>query len=208
MFTRDRIAEQRERLAYEAARIVLDQGVGDFDRARRKAAERIGVLNRRHWPTNEAVQEAVLAQRRLFPGASDVETSRRLRVATLETMSRLDAFSPRLVGGALTGAASLATGIELLLFADRAEDVIFTLLDQQIPWREAERLMRYPGGERCAHPVFRFLAGDIPVDLIVLPSRALRHPPLDPVTERPYRGANRAEIANLLSTEQDQAGAR
>jgi hypothetical protein len=208
MSTRDRITEQRERLAYEAARIVLDQGLCDFDRARRKAAERIGVLNRRHWPTNEAVQEAVLAQRRLFLGASDAETSRRLKVAALEAMSRLDAFSPRLVGGALTGTASLETGIELLLFADRAEDVIFSLLDQQIPWREAERLMRYPRGDRYAHPVFRFLAGDIPVDLIVLPSGALRHPPLDPVTERPYRGATRAEVANLLSTEQDQAGAR
>jgi hypothetical protein len=208
MSTRDRIAEQRERLAYEAARIVLDQGLCDFDRARRKAAERIGVLNRRHWPTNEAVQEAVLAQRRLFPGASDAETSRRLKVAALEAMGRLNAFSPRLVGGALSGTASLETGIELLLFADRAEDVIFSLLDQQIPWREAERLMRYPRGERCAHPVFRFLAGDIPVDLIVLPRGALRHPPLDPVTERPYRGANRAEVANLLSTEQDHAGAR
>lgn len=199
MSTRERIAAQRERLAYEAARIVLDQGMEDFDRARRKAAERIGVADRRHWPSNEAVQDAVLARRRLFLGQADEELLRRLRAAALEAMEQLELFSPRLVGGALSGALGSGSGIDLWLFADRAEDVIFTLLDRRIPWREAERSMRYPGGLRCVHPVFRFMAGDLRVELVVLPRRALRNPPLDPVTERPQRGADRHEVARLIS---------
>jgi hypothetical protein len=35
--------------------------------------------------------------------------------------------------------------------------------------------------------------------LVVLPRHALRNPPVDPVTERPQRGANRREVARLLS---------
>jgi hypothetical protein len=201
MSTRERIAARRERLADEAARIVLDQGMEDFDRARRKAAERMGVADRRHWPTNEAVQEAVLARRRLFLGRADEEELRRLRVAALEAMVQLEPFSPRLVGGALSGALGGGSGIDLLLFADRAEDVIFTLLDRRIPWREAERSMRYPGGLRCMHPAFRFMAGDLQVELVVLPRLALRNPPLDPVTERPLRGADRHEVARLISVD-------
>jgi hypothetical protein len=199
MPTRERIDAQRERIAYEAARIVLEHGMEDFDRARRKAAERIGVQDRRHWPSNEAVQDAVLAQRRLFMGRADEEELRRLRAAALQAMEQLDLFAPRLIGGALSGALGSGSGIELLLFADRAEDVIFTLLDLRIPWREAERTMRYPDGMRCAHPAFRFVAGDVRVELIVLPRRALRNPPLDPVTERAQRGADRDEVARLIA---------
>jgi hypothetical protein len=199
MATRERIAAQRERLAYEAARIVLDQGIDDFDKARRKAAERVGLMDRRHWPTNEAVRDAVLAQRRLFRGMTDHEEISRLRGAALQAMDQLALFSPRLVGGALTGALGSHSGIELWLFADRAEDVMFTLLDRRIPWREAERIMRYGCGSRVVHPVFSFLAGDVPVDLVVLPRHALRNPPVDPVTERPQRGANRREVARLIS---------
>jgi hypothetical protein len=167
--------------------------------ARRKAAERIGFMDRRHWPTNEAVRDAVLAQRRLFRGKTDHEEMRRLRGAALQAMDELEVFSPRLVGGALTGALGSHSGIELWLFADRAEDVMFTLLDRRIPWREGERTMRYGCGSRALHPVFSFLAGGVPVDLVVLPRQALRNPPVDPVTERPQRGANRREVVRLIS---------
>ncbi|NCC27847.1 MAG: hypothetical protein EOM22_06790 [Gammaproteobacteria bacterium] len=205
MSTRERIAAQRERLAYEAARIILDQGTDDFDRARRKAAERIGVLDRRHWPTNEAVKDAVLAQRRLFRGQVDQEALHGLRCLALQAMEQLDSFSPRLIGGVLSGALGSGAGIELLLFADRPEDVIFALLDRGIPWREAERVMRYPGGLRSTHPAFRFLAGNVSVELVVLPRRALREMPLDPVTERPQRGADRRDLEQMLAVGEDAA---
>lgn len=198
MQTRERTSSQRERLAYEAARILLDQGLEDFDRARRKAAERIGVPDRRQWPTNEDVRDAVLAQRRLFLGQADQEMLQRLRTAALEAMETLEPFSPRLVGGALNGGLGSHGGIELFLFADRAEDVIFTLLDLKIPWRETSRMMRYRGGLRCTQPVFSFVAGGLNVDLIVLPRQALRDPPLDRVTDLPERGADRRELLRLL----------
>lgn len=207
MSTRDRVAAQRERLAYEAARIMLDQGSDDFERARRKAADRIGIPNRRHWPSNEAVREALLAQRRLFLGPADGAQTRRLRATALAAMDQLADFSPRLVGGALAGTASLELGVELMLFADRAEDVIFGLLDRRIPWEEGERTMRYRGGERVVYPVFRFLAGDIPIELIVLPRRTLRHLPLDPVTDRTYETADRVELTRLLDLDETHAPA-
>lgn len=201
MPTRERPSSQRERIAYEAARILLDQGLEDFDRARRKAAERIGVPDRRQWPTKEDVRDAVLAQRRLFLGQADRDELRRLRTAALRAMEALEPFSPRLVGAALNGALASNCGIELYLFADQAEEVVFTLLDLKIPWRETSRDMRHRGGARCAQPVFSFVAGGVPVNLIVLPRLALRDPPLDPVTELPERGVDRHELTRLLGKE-------
>lgn len=198
MSIRDQTDAQRERLAYEAARIMLDQGVEDFEKARRKAAERLGVRDRRRWPSNADVQEAILTQRRLFLGPAQHDALRRLRAAAIEAMDLLQDFAPRLIGDALSGAALPTSTVELLLFSERAEDVIFLFLDRHIPWRDGERTLRYPNGERKTFPALHFFAGEVPVELIVMPARAQRNPPLDPVSERPCRGASRSDVADML----------
>lgn len=197
----DRLNSQRERLAYEAARILVEQGLTDFESARRKAAERMGISDRRQWPSNEVLKEAVLAQRRLFMGPEHGEERRLLKREAVQAMRMLSEFEPRLIGLALHGVTDRQHGVELFLFADRPEDVLFKLADQGIPWRESERTLRYAGGQRTAHPAFGFLAGGIPFELIVLPSRARRQPPLDPVTDRPSLGADLADVERMLNDE-------
>jgi hypothetical protein len=188
----------RQRLAYEAARIMVDQGEQEFDRARRKAAARLGVANRRSWPRNDEIQEVLLQQRRLFGGdGAQRDGLRRLRSHALSAMRLFADFGPRLVGPALTGAGDATAGIRLYLFAEGPEEVIFILMDQGIPWQERDRVLGYADGRRCAHPSFHFVAGDVPVELVVLPMRAQRSPPLDAVTERPEKGANFAEVERL-----------
>ena len=199
MSQRDRANGSRQRMAYEAARIMIEQDLPDFDRARRKAAERTGILDRRSWPANDEIQEAVLTQGRLFRGEAGERELRRLRGEALRAMQAFRAFSPRLLGSALTGLGCAERGVQILLFADCPEDVVFSLLEQRIPWHERERSFRYSDGERRVHPVLRFVAGDIPFELIVLPRQAIRNPPLDPVTERPERGADIVELERLLA---------
>jgi hypothetical protein len=204
MAGRDRLQASRRRLAYEAARIMAEQGSADFDRARRKAAGRIGVLDRRGWPTNELIQDALITQQRLFEGDAHAHEIRRLRTEALHAMRIFSSFSPRLVGAVLRGCSQTDTGVQLYLHADRPEDVILALMERHIPWHERERQFRYGAGERRAHPVLRFVAGATPIELIALPREALRKPPLDPVTERPERGAGIAELERLLAADSGQ----
>jgi hypothetical protein len=185
---------------------MVEQELSDFDRARRKAAERTGIIDRRSWPTNEAIQEALLTQRRLFRGETYARDLRRLRADALAAMHSFEAFSPRLVGPVLQGSGQAEEGIQLYLYAERPEDVVFALMEQHIPWQERERAFRYSGGERRNHPVFRFMAGETPVELIVLPRHAMRNPPLDPVTDRPERGADMRELERLLAGDGDRTG--
>ncbi|QGU33656.1 hypothetical protein [Thermochromatium tepidum] len=197
----DRVNSQREHLAYEAARIMIEQGLTDFESARRKAAARIGISDRRQWPSNEALKKAVLVQRRLFMGTEHDEQNRLLKREAMRAMRMLLEFEPRLIGLALHGVTSRQQGVELLLFADRPEDVLFKLADHGIPWREGERTLRYAGGQRVSHPVFAFMAGEIPFALIVLPPQARRQPPLDPITDRPNPGADLADLEQMLNDE-------
>jgi hypothetical protein len=198
MSERKRSNTHRQRLAYEAARIMADQGVQEFDRARRKAAERVGIRNKRYWPSNEEIQEALLQYRRLFQGEKQGRELRRLREQALAAMRTFAGFVPKLVGPALSGSADSLQGVRLHLFTDNPEDVVRTLLDQHIPWQEREGVLRYGGGVRRTHPVFAFFAGETPFELVVLPVAAQRNPPLDAVSERPERGAGAADVARLL----------
>lgn len=200
----DRADGARQRMAYEAARIMVEQGLADFDRARRKAAQRTGILDRRRWPSNEAIAEALVTQRRLFRDPDQERELEQLRRDAREAMRTFQGFSPRLIGPVLDGTGPVEPGVQLYLFAERPEEVVFRLLDRQIPWQERERSLRYRGGERRNHPVFRFFAGETPVELIVLPHAALRNPPLDPVTERPDRGADLEDLERLMALSPDQ----
>jgi hypothetical protein len=201
MAQRNRSGAQRQRLAYEAARIMADQGVVDFDRARRKAAERAGVSNKRFWPNNEEIQEALLAHRRLFQGKRQVTELRHLRRQALAAMRNFSRFRPRLVGPVLTGAGDTNQGVRLYLFAENAEDVVLDLLNRGIPWQEKGEILRFGGGVRRAHPILAFVAGETPFELVVLPPGALRNPPLDPVSERPEKGVDAQVLTRLLDSD-------
>jgi hypothetical protein len=199
MGSRARPGAERQWLAYEAARIMAEDGVSEFERARRKAAQRAGIGDRRRWPSNEEIQQALIAQRRLFDGERQARDLRTLRQQALIAMRRFADFRPRLVGPALYGSGDMAQGVRLLVFADSPEEVILALMDQGIPWREQEEWLRFGGGVRHTCPVLSFLAGETPFALVVLPRSALRNPPLDPVTDRPERGADADEVARLAS---------
>ena len=198
MSQRNRSNPRRHQRAYDAARILDEQGGGEFDRARRKAAERAGVANKRFWPSNEEIQDALLAQRRLFQCERQTAELHRLRKQALAAMHNFSRFMPRLVGPVLTGAAGRSGGVRLHLFAENPEDVVFALLEQAIPWHERERTLRFGGGVRRVLPVFTFVAGETAFELVILPLAGIRNPPLDSVSERPEKGADAAEVARLL----------
>jgi hypothetical protein len=193
-----RCSPQRSRLAYEAARILAEQGDQAFDRARRKAAERTGIANRREWPSNEEILDALTEQRRLFQGDRFAADLYRLREQAAKAMGVFDRFLPRLVGPAFSGTGNLRQGVRMHLFADSPEDLVFALIDQGIPWQQCEEALRYGGGVRRTHPAFAFVAGEIPFTLVVLPPTARRNPPLDPVSERPEHGADIETLRRML----------
>lgn len=200
---------QRRELAYGAARLMAEEHIAEFEQARRKAAERLGITDKRLWPDNEEIQTLLEEQQRLFGGAARIDEERALLEQALAAMQVFDAFHPRLVGAARAGAASRTQGLELYLFAETPEEVIWTLIDRHIPWENAAAQFRYANGERQEHPVLCFVAGALPIRLNVLPVKARRNPPLDPVFNRPERGASRhdleAQLEALAPAMPDQA---
>ena len=190
-------AQLRHLLAQEAARIMTEQAVRDFGQAKRKAAARLGVESTRNLPNNREIEAAHEEYLRLFRADSQPSQLRHLREAAIQAMRLFAPFRPRLVGPVLLGTADENSAVNLHIFADTAEEVDMFLMDQQIPYRLDSRTLRLGPEESVTYPVYRFVAGDVPIELTVFTERA-RQAPLSPVDGRPMQRATLEHVQGLL----------
>ena len=189
----------RRALAQEAARIMAEHGVRDFLIAKRKAAERFGVTERAAiLPKNSEIEEALAAYQRLFGGASHLEALHAQRSAALAAMRYFEEFEPRLVGAVLSGTATEHSGVQLHLFADRAESVTLKLIDRGIPHEVTERRVKLNAERIRAFPGVRFEMEEQPIEVTVFPPEGIRQAPVSPVDGRPMRRASALEVEALL----------
>ena len=188
----------RQQVAHEAAKLMVDSGIRDYQLAKRKAAVRLGMAESRDLPRNDEIEREREAYQRLF---GDEERSRHvisLRKLALEAMRLVERFGPRLVGPVLSGTADRHSEICLHLFSDPPEAVAIFLLDNRIAHDQGEARLRFQADEHQRLPAFRFLAGDAQVEVVVFSARARRRVPLSPVDGRPMRRAKLAEVAALV----------
>jgi len=191
----------RQMLAMEAARIMVEEGVRDYLVAKRKAADRLGASGTENMPRNLEIQDAVAEYQRLFLGDSHAATLRRLRQDALEAMGFFSRFRPRLVGSVLDGTAGDWSDVNLHVFAETPEEVAIFLMDNRIPFEPGERRLRFNRDDWEFHPVYRFMAGDTPIDLTVFPLAGLRQSPRSQVDGQPMERANRQGVERLLMDE-------
>ena len=189
----------RRHIATDAARIMAEEGVRDFQIAKRKAAERLGLPETKHLPGNDEVDMALQEHLRLFHGGRLTQTVRHLRELAAEAMHFLEKFEPRLVGPVLSGTVTSTSAIELHLTADTPEEIGFWLDDHGIPYKQADRRLRFGGDRYEAYPAYSFTADSVPVELCVFGHRQARETPLSPVDGKPMKRANRREVEMLIN---------
>ncbi|MGH8282166.1 MAG: hypothetical protein ACRERZ_08260 [Gammaproteobacteria bacterium] len=200
--TLPRMDDSRRLLAQEAARIMAEEGVRDFHVAKRKAAARRGFdVRSLHMPTNLEVEQALAAHQRLFFADSQPVRLRRLRETAREAMRMLNGFDARLVGPVLTGTAADHAIIYLHVFNDLPEQVAIFLMEKNIPYEVSARKMKTAAGVPRAYPVYRFVAGDTPIELTVFGVDGIREAPASPVDGKPMRRAALRELDALLAIE-------
>jgi hypothetical protein len=192
-------AEQlRQRLCTEAARIMAEEGVQDFQAAKRKAANRLNQPDMKHLPSNQEIEDALTLHLRLFHAQDLPQTLLKLRTLALNAMGLLETFEPRLVGAVLSGNVTTYSEVHLHVAADTPEDVGFLLQEHHIPFDVASRHVRYGGDRHENLPAYRFLADGTTIELAVFTRHGAREVPLSPVDGKPMRRVNRKELTQLL----------
>lgn len=189
----------RERVAEEAARIMIEHGVRDFALAKRKAAERLRLSGRGALPGNAMIEERLAARQRIFESDAHNERLVQKRHVALAVMDALVEFEPRLVGTVLHGTATLNCAVELHAFSDEPERVAAALGNSGWDTRSVERRSRRSRSETVRVPAYRFAIDAQELLVEVHPCDGIRQAPLSPVDQRPMRRAARKTVLELLA---------
>ena len=189
----------RSAVAQEAARLMAEHGIQDYYVAKRKAAERYGVIDCAFLPKNTEIEAALLSYQRLFGGAQHEQTLKEQRRVALQAMRLLQKFEPRLVGSVLHGSATEHADIQLHLFSDNAEAVAMHLMDRRFEYEVFERRIRLTPERQILVPSIRFEMGGEAVEAFVFPLDGIRQAPVSPIDGKPMRRAGMAEIEAMTN---------
>ncbi len=188
----------RQQLAQEAARLIAEDGIKDFQTAKQKAALRLHAPQTHNLPRNDEIQLALNQYQRLFKADSQPHHLRRLRQISCEAMRFFESFEPRLVGTVLDGSANEYSEITLHLFTDTQEDLSIFLLDQGIPFEQCSQTVRMPNDASVLIPGYRLVMQDAPVLLLVFDHKGMRQAPRCPTTSRPMQRFSLKKVEELI----------
>jgi hypothetical protein len=187
--------DRRSRIAYLAARLMAEDGIGDYALAKRKAARQAGMAETRELPTNEEVEEAFRAYQQIYHHDEQRNRLRVLRETAVRAMRELARFNPHLTGAVLNGNAGKYADVNLQLFTDNEKAVELYLIDRRIPYTSAQSRL-YSGEEMRTVPVYTLSDHDTDIELTVLSTLDLRGP------LRTSREGKNIERAKLQAVEQ------
>lgn len=194
-----RANQLRRRVALEAARLISEHGIRDYQLAKRKAARHVGVSEDGYLPRNREIEDALREHQRLFRADEQVLALRARREAAREVMRFLERFEPRLVGPVLNGTADVHSPVNLHVFDDSPERVAVWLHDHGIAFETRAHTFRMDRQRNAEYPVLLFDASGVAVDITIFPLDALRQAPLGRTDERPQQRASLSQVETLLA---------
>ncbi len=178
---------------------MAEEGIKDFQHAKRKACERLDMPTARHLPSNAEIDAELSERLRIFSLDSVAALRRQRLEVAAEAMAFLHAFSPRLVGALLSGNVVPDTTVELHLFAATPEEVCFVLDEQAIPFELMDKRYRFGRDRYKTLPVLRISADGVAIEMTIFPGERHHEPPLSPVDGRPMARARLRVVRELLA---------
>lgn len=178
---------------------MAEHGINDFLVAKRKAAERYGVMEGALLPRNTEIEQALASYQRLFGGEQHASSLQQQREVALRAMKLLEKFEPRLVGAVLNGTATEHSDIQLHVFCDSPETIYLQLADRRYEYEVFERKLRMTQERWISVPSVRFEMESRIVEAFVFPTDGIRQSPVSAVDGKPMRRAGIVEVESLSS---------
>lgn len=194
----------RLQIAQQAARLISDHGIQDFRQAKMKAAVGLKARGRAALPTNSEIQSALVAHQSLFGAQVHTDRISELRRCALLAMVLLENFSPRLVGPVLAGTAALNAPVNLHVFSDSPEDVLWCVEASGRTVASFERRLKSRRDTpSLAFPGYRFSLDEASIEATVFAYDGLRQAPISPVDGKPMRRASKTQVEALTAADTD-----
>ena len=187
-----RDANLRLRIAYIAARMMAEDGIGDYGTAKVKAARQAGLSDANLLPDNQEIEAALREYQGLYQKDEQAGHLRHLREIAVRVMREFAPFRPVLVGSVLSGTAGPYSDVNLQIFTDDPKALTMFLLNRRQRFEEGTRRLRR-GDSSSDVPQVRIEVEDVTVTLTVLgldDERSAARP-------RPNEEQQRARLADV-----------
>jgi hypothetical protein len=185
----------RRAIASAAARLMAEEGIGDYGLAKRKAARQLGAGQGEALPTNDEVESELRTYQAIYQEDEQRMRLRELRGIALDVMRVLEDFRPYLTGAVLDGTAGRYAETEIDIFADSAKEVEIFLLSHHLAFDVAENRRLGPDAPEAR---LRLDWDGEPVVLSVYSADAERQRRKNPHTGRSSQRARTSVVAELL----------
>ena len=195
-----RSQQLRTRVAQQAARLIAEHGIRDYQLAKRKAAEQLGLDLKQCMPRNDEIEEALRSYQQLFDAKNTENRLEKLRAAAIECMRLFTEFKPLLTGRIVQGTATAHTPITLHIFCENPRVIATLLMDHNIEFDASEKRLRINNEQHNDYPCFLFSYKQHKVELLVLPHQLQRQAPLSKENSRPMKRLNLSHLSQLQTT--------
>ena len=194
----------RELIAQEAAKIMSIDGIRDFQRAKRKASERLGNSNLGSLPSNFEIQRAISSFHNTFSLDHDFLLSE-LRFIALEVMQFLKDFFPYLTGAVLEGTASAHSPISIHISSDTVESAIAVLQQNDVNVEIQQRTLKI-NSVPTPLPTLIFVYKDAEVEVIIFNQKQQHQHPKSKTQNRRMQRLNIKALTDLISDTNGKKG--
>jgi len=191
-----RTQQLRIRVAQQAARLIAEHGIRDYQLAKRKAAEQLGLDPKNSMPRNDEIEEALRSYQQLFDAENTEVRLETLRTAAIHCMQMFTDFEPLLTGRIVHGTATAHTPITLHIFCENPRIIATLLMDKNIDFDASEKRLRINNETHQDYPCFLFNLKEHKVELLVLPHQLQRQAPLSKENAKPMK---RLSLTHMLN---------
>ncbi len=187
----------RKSLAHETAKIIVEEGVRDFHRAKLKASERLGNSQHGSLPSNFEIELAITSFQKTFKPNQEHALMAERKIALI-IMMWLQSYSPYLVGPVLKGNAGVNTPISIHVACDTVERIIAVLDEKIIKLKLAERRLKI-NNNFVFLPTISFEYQNNEIEVLVFNLRQQHQQPKSKIQNRNMQRINIKGLVELLS---------
>lgn len=193
----NREAAQRQEIVCETARIIADEGLLDYQKAKNKAAHRLGY--RGLLPSNKEIESALITHLNIYHASTIKQRRMVLQTLALDFMQLLDRFNPRLCGDVLSGNVSPFSPIQIHINADPPEQISPFLEKHSIPYIAKEKLVNFGSDKYQEILIYSFRNNEIRIEIWALSDALFKCPPICSIHNKPMPRVTLGKFKKMLN---------
>ena len=165
---KDHTKNIRLSIANKAAEIIMEEGITDYQYAKKKAVRYLDLDTVDLLPSNDEIDKALLDYRLIFKAELDIELVKTIKTEALRIMKFFESFNPYFVTQLSEGLLPKYPIIQITLFSDNMKEVEYILLNNNIPFETkdfniSEKRTKKQSLKKI--PLILIEQGNVPVEL-------------------------------------------